>query len=133
MRQDGTISLALTLLVLTANIHGLKAQQIPTPEEHFGFVIGTDKELARWDSILNYFTLIADGSDRIQVDTVGPTTLGNPFISVTISSPTNLARLNEIRNASKQIANGRISREEAERIAASNPATVFINHNIHST
>ena len=93
----------------------------------------TDKKLARWDGILDYFTLIADGSDRIQVDTSGPTTLGNPFVSITISSPTNLARLDEIREASKRIADGRIDREEAERIAATTPATVFINHNIHST
>jgi hypothetical protein len=45
--------------------------QIPTPEQHFGFSMGTDKQLARWDEILEYFTLIADASDRIQVDTAG--------------------------------------------------------------
>ena len=133
VRTTKTIFLAHFLLVLLPSLQGLGAQQIPTPEEHFGFVIGTDKKLARWDGILEYFTLIADGSDRIQVDTAGPTTLGNPFVSITISSPANLARLDEIREASKRIADGRIDREEAERIAATTPATVFINHNIHST
>ena len=133
MRISRTLCLAGFLLVLLPSLQGLGAQQIPTPEEHFGFVIGTDKKLARWDGILDYFTLIADGSDRIQVDTAGPTTLGNPFVSITISSPTNLARLDEIREASKRIADGRIDREEAERLAATTPATVFINHNIHST
>ena len=107
--------------------------QIPTPEQHFGFSMGTDKQLARWDEILEYFTLIADASDRIQVDTAGPTTLGAEFISVTMSSPANLARLDEIRDASKRIADGRISRVEAQRIADNTPATAFINHNIHST
>ena len=133
VRTLRTIFLAHLLLVLLPNLQGLGAQQIPTPEEHFGFVIGTDKKLARWDGILEYFTLIADGSDRIQVDTAGPTTLGNPFVSITISSPANLARLDEIREASKRIADGRIDKEEAGRIAATTPATVFINHNIHST
>ena len=133
MRTPRNLFLAPLLSVLTITLQGLEAQQIPSPEEHFGFVIGTDKELARWDGILEYFTLVADRSDRIQVDTAGPTTLGNPFVSITISSPANLARLDEIRDASKHIADGRITREEAERIAATTPATVFINHNIHST
>jgi Zinc carboxypeptidase len=109
------------------------AQQIPTPEDHFGHVMGADKELARWDDILEYFSIVAAGSDRVMVDTAGPTTNGNPFVVVTISAPENLARLDEIRASSRDIAEGRISRAEAEAIAASIPATAFINHNIHST
>ena len=124
-----------TLLMTVAALIGAAplSAQIPTPEEHFGFSMGTDKELARWDEILEYFTIVADGSDRIRIDTAGPTTLGAEFISVTMSSPANLARLDQIRDASKRIAAGRISREEAERIADDTPATAFINHNIHST
>ena len=72
MRISRTLCLAGFLLVLLPSLQLLGAQQIPTPEEHFGFVIGTDKKLARWDGILDYFTLIADGSNRIQVDTAGP-------------------------------------------------------------
>ena len=109
------------------------AQQIPTPVAHFGHEMGASKELAHWNDILAYFTLVADASDRIQVDTAGPTTLGNPFISITISSPENLARLPEIQASSKAIADGRIARAEAEAIAARIPATAVINHNIHST
>ncbi|MDA0329246.1 MAG: M14 family metallopeptidase [Gemmatimonadetes bacterium] len=109
------------------------ARQIPTPEEHFGYPMGADKQLARWDEILEYFHVLEAASDRVQITTVGPTTLGNDFVSVTISSPNNLRRLEEIRSASRQIAEGRVSRAEAERIASSIPATAFINHNIHST
>ncbi len=109
------------------------AQDLPTPEEHFGFAMGTDKQLARWDEILDYFTLVADGSDRVVVDTAGATTLDHPYVTVTISSSANLARLDEIHAASRQIAEGRIDRAEAERIARSTPATAVIHHNIHST
>ena len=123
--------IALTLAALSGS--SASAQQIPSPEQHFGYAMGTDKELARWDEILEYFTLVADVSDRVQMDTVGLTTLGDPYVSVTISSPANLARLGEIRTASKEIAEGLISRDEAQRIANSIPATAFINHNIHST
>ena len=67
------------------------------------------------------------------MDTAGATTNGVPFIRITMSAPENLARIDEIRAASKQIADGRISRAEAEAIASRIPATAFINHNIHST
>ena len=109
------------------------AQSIPTPEQHFGFAMGTDKRLARWDEILEYFERVAEGSDRLVVDTLGPTTLGNPWIAITISSPRNLARLDEIERGSAEIAAGRIDRAQAEALAERLPATVFINHNIHST
>jgi len=127
------LTLVLALALLLGDARDAYAQNVPTPEEHFGFAMGTDKRLARWDEILEYFTLVADASDRIVVDTAGPTTLNNPYVSVTISSPDNLARLAEIRAASKRIADGRIDRAEAERIAASLPTTAVIHHNIHST
>ncbi|MDH3272752.1 MAG: M14 family metallopeptidase, partial [Gemmatimonadota bacterium] len=127
-------SATLLLVGLTAALAApATAQDIPSPEEHFGFAMGTAKELARWDEILEYFTIVADASNRVVVDTAGPTTLNNPFVSVTISSPDNLARLSQIQAESRQIAEGRIDRAEAERIAAGIPGTAVIHHNIHST
>ena len=109
------------------------AQSLPSPESHFGFAMGTDERLARWDGILEYYEVLATGSDRIQIDTLGPTTLGNPFITVTLSSAENLARLGEITETSAVLAQGRVSSDEADELAADLPATVVINHNIHST
>ena len=108
-------------------------QALPTPEAHFGFSMGTAENLARWDEILDYYTLLATGSDRMVVDTLGVTTLGNPFVAVWISSPGNLARLDEIRTGSATLAAGRASESEARRISESIPSTVVIHHNIHST
>ncbi|MFQ5537899.1 MAG: M14 family zinc carboxypeptidase [Gemmatimonadota bacterium] len=109
------------------------AAAVPTPREHFGFAMGTDRELARWDEILDYFNRVAEASSRVRVDTLGPTTLGNPYVVVTLTAPENLARLAEIRTASARMARGRIAEEEARALAANLPVTVVINHNIHST
>ena len=54
-------------------------QQIPTPEEFFGHVMGADRELARWDKLVDYYDMIGERSDRVQVLHMGPSTLGNPF------------------------------------------------------
>jgi hypothetical protein len=133
MGNDKWFYIAVYPLLILITAIKLESQVLPTPMEHFGYEIGTDKKLAKWDEILEYFTLIGDQSDRIQIDTLGPTTLGHPFLSITISSPNNLSRLEEIRDASKLIAGGRITKFQAQAIAEDNPATVFINHNIHST
>ena len=133
MHNSKWIQIVLYPLFMGITVVNLESQVLPTPEEYFGFEIGADKKLARWDGILEYLTLVGDQSDRIKIDTLGSTTLGNPFLSVTISSPANLARLEEIRYESKLIADGRITKSEALGIAHKNPATVFINHNIHST
>jgi len=109
------------------------AQTAPSPEDHFGFAMGTTGQLARWDGILEYFGILATRSARLRVDTLGPTTLGNPFVVITMSSPENLQRLDAIQETSAVLAQGRVSREEAERLSADLPATTFINHNIHST
>ncbi|HSG07763.1 MAG TPA: M14 family metallopeptidase [Longimicrobiales bacterium] len=124
---------AVLALLASALGSAATAQTAPSPEQHFGFAMGTDKKLARWDEMLAYFTEVAGVSARVRLDTVGPTTLGNPYVVVTLSSPGNLARLDEIRAASATLAAGRISRAEAEALAADLPATAFINHNIHST
>lgn len=129
-----TAALAVCLLLSGGAVGKAAAQApLPSPEAYFGFAMGTDRTLARWDSIVSYFEVLASGSDRLRVDTLGPTTLGNPFVVVTLSSAENLARLEEIRDASRSLGSGRLDRSEAEALAASIPVTVVINHNIHST
>ncbi len=124
------LAVALAPVATQAQANG---QALPNPEAHFGYAMGTAMELARWDEILDYYTLLADGSDRMVVDTLGMTTLGNPYVAVWISSPRNLARLDEIRTGSAALAAGRISEAEAREISDRIPSTVVLHHNIHST
>ena len=57
------------------------APAAPTsPEKFFGFRMGTDRKLARWDRVVEYFRLLARESNRIQVVDMGPSTEGNPFL-----------------------------------------------------
>ena len=76
--------------ILTANA---TAQSIPPPEKFFGFKMGADGELVKWDKVVEYFNLLANRSDRIIVQNLGESTEGNPFILAIISSPDNLKNL----------------------------------------
>ncbi len=74
-----------------------EAQEIPTPEAFFGHVMGADRELADWDQLSEYYRLLDRESDRLQVVEMGPSTWGNDFQVLLVSSPENLARLDELQ------------------------------------
>src|SRR5580698_3651252 len=79
------------------------AQSIPTPEQFFGFRIGTDKKLARYDKIVEYLHAVADHSDRVRIRTVGPTTEGNPFVILEISSAENIKNLDHLKQLQRKL------------------------------
>ena len=87
--------LSLVFVLLFAN--AASAQQIATPEEFFGFQIGADRELARWDRIVEYFAYLDEQSDRIQVQNLGPSTEGYPYLLIIITSANNMDRLERLR------------------------------------
>ena len=59
---------------------------IPSPEEFFGHQMGADRQLAHWDKLVEYYDLIGAKSDRVQVVHMGPSTLGEPFLSIYVSA-----------------------------------------------
>ena len=134
-RPATNVALAL-LVTLLAPLPAarLGAQQIPSPEVFFGHRMGADRELARWDRLVEYYDTLDARSDRLIVRHVGPSTLGNPFLVIFASSPENLARLDELKelNAILQDPRGR-SPSEIDG-AIENGRVVFVqSYGLHST
>ena len=48
-----------------------EAQEIPSPEEFFGHQMGADRQLARWDRLVEYYDTLGVLSDRLIVEHVG--------------------------------------------------------------
>ncbi len=108
--------------------------KLASPEEHFGFPMASDRKLVRWPNMLDYFQEIAAGSDRVRYEQIGEATQGQPFVLLTISSAENLARLEELRQIQKRLADPRnLSDEEAERLAEFGRCIVMITCSIHAT
>lgn len=78
--------------------------QVPTPTDHFGFPMGAAGKLANWDGLTAYCEALAHTSDRVTVDTLGPTTMGRPFVMLTITSPANHARLDDFHRVQHRLA-----------------------------
>jgi len=108
--------------------------KVVSPEEFFGFQMGAEKKIARWDKIVEYFYLLAKSSDRIKVVELGKSTEGNPFLLATISSAENLRNAEKIREMSWRIAHPKgLSKEEAEDIIKNGKTVVAITNSIHAT
>ena len=126
--------LSAVLLLTCASGTVLSAQAAPSPEQILGFAVGADRKLADWPQTLGYFARLAATVPTVRVDTLGPTTEGRPLVLVTVSSPANMRRLEQIRANQARLADPRTLDAATERrIVADQPAIVLIQCNIHST
>ena len=74
---------------------------IPTPEEVLGHAVG--KWHVSHDKLSEYMRTLAAASDRIQIENRGVTYEDRPLLLLTISSPKNLERIEEIKAQHKQL------------------------------
>ena len=82
--------LKISLFSSALLLHG----QVTTPEKFFGFQLGADGKMARWDKITEYFSVLEkESGGKMKVNNMGPSTMGNPFLMVVITSPANHAKL----------------------------------------
>jgi hypothetical protein len=145
----GFLLIALTLPLLSSSTsarfnHPTNAPvsvpaHIPAPEEILGFVPGDDRKLASWSQVIHYFEELDKASDRVKFETLGKSTMGQPFVMATISAPENLARLDEYRKIQELLADprkigapGGRDRKAAE-LMERGKTIVLITCGIHST
>jgi hypothetical protein len=134
MRTRLLSACVLAGLFVAGTPHTRAAQQIPGPEQFFGFPIGADGELARYPRVLDYFRLIAGESDRVAYERVGETTMGNEYALVTISAPENLARIDRLVEINNRLADPRgMSDAEARQLTIEGRPFYFLYATIHST
>ncbi|MEK7409291.1 MAG: M14 metallopeptidase family protein [Acidobacteriota bacterium] len=125
------VQAAVVLLAVAAVAQG----QITSPEKFFGFQLGSDRKIARWDKIVEYFQLLErEGGGRLKVVNMGPTTMGNPFLLVVISSAENLAGLERLRQVNARISDPRgLSDAEARKLIREGKAVVCQTMSLHAT
>lgn len=128
------------LLAAALILSSLPAQAAPqgavtSPEKFFGFQLGSDRKIARWDRIVEYFGLLErEGAGRLKVVNMGPSTMGHPFLLVIISSPANLARLERLREVNARISDPRgLREEEVGKLVAEGRAVICQSMSLHAT
>src|SRR6516165_9616273 len=122
----------VVLALLTA---ALASAAVPAPEDYFGFRIGTDKKLVRWDKIVDYFEKLSAESNRVRFRNLGQTTNANPFIMLEISSAENLKNREKYLALEKKLyfQGGAPTDVERDEIFKNGKAVVFIFNNTPTT
>jgi hypothetical protein len=108
---------------------------LPSPASILGFKPGDDRTIADWGQITNYFTRLDAASERVQMRTLGRTTLGRPLVVAFISAPENIRNLAKYQDIQRRLADPRLAPGEAERdaLVRAGKTVVAISCSIHST
>ncbi len=123
------LALALTAVVMAAE------GQVTSPEKFFGFRLGTDRKIALWDKIVEYYQVLEkEAGGKLKVVNLGPSTMGNPFLLVIISSPENLARLDRLREINSRISDPRgLSETAVRKLIGEGRAVVCQTMSLHAS
>ena len=128
---------AATVLTFAGMARPASAQTtkpLPSPESVFGFPVGADYKLFTYDQSIDYFKRLAAASNRIRLITVGKTSFGKPWTAAIISSPANLARLDQIRAVNMRLAHPEgLTDSAARRLASQGRAIVDISGGLHAS
>jgi hypothetical protein len=132
-RRAGFV-LAIGLLIVALGA-AAQAQEITSPEEFFGFQLGSDRQMARWDRIVEYYQLLEKQSGgRMKLINMGPSTMGHPFLLAIVSSAENIGKLDRLREISTQLADPRgLGEQQVEVLIAEGKVVICQTMSMHAT
>lgn len=103
---------------------------IPSPATFLGYELG--EEYTPYHRTVEYLKAVADASDRVMLVEYGRSYEQRPLYLAIITSPANHARLDDIKAANLQLAQGsNLSDADAAAIIGSNPAVSWLSYNVH--
>ena len=98
---------------------------IPRPETVIGHPLG--HRIARNDLLVAYMRTIANLSPRITVEDIALTHEGRPILGLTITSPENHSRIDEIKAAHVALSDP----ESAQEVSEDMPVITWLNYGVH--
>src|SRR3984957_609650 len=94
----------LTPLILLTLAAVASAQQVTTPQQHFGFNIGDEYRMASYTQLEAYWKKLAAERKRVKLADIGLTAEGRHQWMLIVSAPENLANLEHYRDISRRLA-----------------------------
>ena len=136
MKQHKRTLATLALMVAATACQTLaqKSAHVPTPSESVGFEVGADRKLADYRQIAAYFKALSAASDRVEIEVLGKTTLGEEMFMAVISTPENLRNKAKYQEIARKLADPRgLSPEQIDALAKEGKSIFLLTCNIHST
>jgi murein tripeptide amidase MpaA len=133
MRHAALFAFVLAF-VATVNPVAQSRSSVPSPDSVFGFAPGADYKLATYDQSIEYFRKLAAASRYIKLYEAGKTSQGRTMYYALISTPENLARVDQYRETWQRLAHPEgLSDAQAQQLAHDGKALVHIDGGLHST
>jgi len=134
-RLTAAVPLLASLVALAVTASPAPAQQgVPAPESVFGFAVGADSQLFTYDQSITYFKRLAASSQYIRLIEVGKTSFGKAWTVALISSPANLARIDEFRRINQRLASpDDLTDADARALARQGIPLVDISGGLHAS
>ncbi|RLC55153.1 MAG: zinc carboxypeptidase, partial [Chloroflexi bacterium] len=137
-------TMALSLCLLPAGVEAQTAgsfdwfpggtydSSIPTPASFLGYAIGYD--FTPHHRLKAYLEAVAAASDRVSLGSYGLTNEGRDLMLLTITSPANHARLEEIRLNMGVLADPRgVDQTELDAIIQGSPTVAWLSYSVHGS
>lgn len=103
---------------------------IPTPRAVLGYEVG--QRFTPHHLLARYFERVAVASPRVRLDTMAVTTGGRETLLAVVTSEANHARMAQIRDDARRLANPvGVPQAELDAAAARLPAIVFLAYTVH--
>ncbi len=103
--------------------------KIPKPEQVLGYRLG--ERMTVYAEVVNYFKALDAASNRMVLNEYGRTYEHRPLLNVIITSESNHARLEELRQRHLRLADPATPVAEAEQIIKNDPVFLSHSYNIH--
>jgi hypothetical protein len=127
-----TVASGVLFSFMSLFLGGLGAQT--SPEKFLGFRPGEDRKLADYGQIQAYFQKLDQESEKLQLLTIGESTLKKPMIMAVITAAENMAQIDGFRAIVKRLRDDRaLAPEEARQLAKKGKSILLITCSLHAT
>jgi len=106
---------------------------VPTPQKFLGYIAGAPNKLTYTKDLYRYYDALAASSPRVKVWRVGKSEEGRDFMMIAVSDDTNLARIDQLKEATAKLADPRtVTDAEAQRLIDTGKPFYWLSGSIHS-
>lgn len=119
---------------LPANLTSLPlSATVPSPQRHFGTIIGAPGVMHHSAEIYGYFKALAAASPRVRLDSIGTTEEGRPIMLAIIADEATMGRLDHYKQQLARLADPRtLPADQSAAVISDAKPIYFLNAGLHS-
>ncbi|HUF48100.1 MAG TPA: M14 metallopeptidase family protein [Vicinamibacterales bacterium] len=132
-RRGWALSVLAVLMLAGGALRGQAPPRVTSPVDAFGQNFGDDYFLATYRQLAEYWRTLARESDRMTVQSIGPTSEGREQLMAIVTSPDNHRNLARYRDISRRLALAEgVDEADARQLAIEGKAVVWIDGGLHA-